>query len=66
MFRAVKRLNLTFLPVQALLKEPPDLLQEKAVLKGEKRILLSEKFQALVSQFNLLELEMKTGKAESL
>jgi hypothetical protein len=39
-FRAVKHLNLTFLAVQALLKEPPDLLQEKAVLKGEKRTLL--------------------------
>jgi hypothetical protein len=47
-FRAVKHLNLTFLAVQALLKEPPDLLQGKAVLKGEKNLVLSEKLQALV------------------
>lgn len=40
MFRAVKPLNLTFLAVQALLNEPPDLLRGKAVLKGEKRVLL--------------------------
>lgn len=33
MFRAVKPLNLTFLAVQALLNEPPDLLRGKAVLK---------------------------------
>lgn len=36
MFRAVKPLSLTFLAVQALLNEPPDLLRGKAVLKGEK------------------------------